>query len=111
MARTKLSSVVLAAVALAFAGGLLAAQTAQPGLTYPLWEYRTEIVRGPGSSDPRTDTGRGAGRAEMSDSALNSLGREGWEVATATRREVRVGDQMQTETMYVFKRSRRDAPR
>ena len=78
--------------------GLLRAQVNQPGPTYPLWEYRTETTRGQGPQD-------------VSGSMLNGLGREGWELTTLTRREVRVQDLMQTETVYVFKRSRADARR
>ena len=78
--------------------GLLRAQVSLPGPTYPLWEYRTE-------------TTRGTGPQEISESMLNGLGREGWELTTLTRREVRVQDLMQTETIYVFKRSRADARR
>jgi hypothetical protein len=51
------------------------------------------------------------GPQEVSESMLNGLGREGWELTTLTRREVRVQDLMQTETTYVFKRSRADARR
>ncbi len=77
---------------------LVRAQVSQPGPTYPLWEYRTE-------------TSRGIGTQELSESVLNGLGREGWELTALTRREIRVQDTMQTETVYVFKRSRADARR
>lgn len=87
------------AVVLVVAGAvLIRAQVIAPGPTYPLWEYRTE-------------TTRGIGPQEVSESMLNGLGREGWELTTLTRREVRVQDVMQTETIYVFRRSRADARR
>jgi hypothetical protein len=87
------------AVALVVAGAvLIRAQVITPGPTYPLWEYRTETTRGPGQQD-------------VSASMLDGFGRDGWELTTLTRREVRVQDVMQTETIYVFKRSRADARR
>lgn len=93
--------VVIVGLASAFAliaAGFLGAQVSQPGPTYPLWEYRTE-------------TNRGTGNQELSQAALNALGREGWELTALTRREVRVQDLMQTEAVYVFKRSRGEARR
>ncbi|HEX6972949.1 MAG TPA: hypothetical protein VF147_01025 [Vicinamibacterales bacterium] len=74
------------------------AQVDRPGPTYPLWEYRTELLRGPGMQD-------------MSEATLNDMGRQGWELTALTRREIRVQDSMQTETVYVFKRSKMDARR
>lgn len=91
--------VLLIAIAGAMLGALLArAQVREPGPTYPLWEYRTEIHRA-------------LGERELGDGALNALGREGWELAGFTRREIRVQDTIQTETAYVFKRSRGEARR
>lgn len=89
---------VLAVVAVIAGAVAIRAQVDRPGPTYPLWEYHTE-------------TGRGIGNQEMSEAALNNLGRQGWELTALTRREIRVQDTMQTETVYVFKRSRNDAPR
>lgn len=89
---------VVAAAVLLGTLGVLRAQVSQPGPTYPLWEYRTEVSRGTGTQ-------------ELSEGALNALGRDGWELAALTRREIRVQDLMQTETIYVFKRSRGDARR
>jgi hypothetical protein len=87
------------AVALAVTGvTLVRAQVDRPGPTYPLWEYRVETTREPGTR-------------ELSDANLNSLGREGWELTGLTRREIRVQDMIQTETVYVFKRSRGEARR
>jgi len=42
---------------------------------------------------------------------LNSRGREGWELVAVTRREIRVDDTLQTETLYAFKRSTRSVNR
>ena len=89
---------VLAAAAMIAGAVLIRAQVSQPGPTYPLWEYRTE-------------TSRGTGTQELSEAVLNGLGREGWELTALTRREIRVQDLMQTETVYVFKRSRGEARR
>ena len=89
---------VLAAAAMIAGAVLIRAQVTQPGPTYPLWEYRTE-------------TSRGTGNQDLSEGALNAFGREGWELTALTRREVRVQDLMQTETIYVFKRSRGEARR
>jgi hypothetical protein len=91
--------VLLVAAVVVMAGFALArAQVREPGPTYPLWEYRTEIIRGPTNQ-------------ELSEGTLNSLGRDGWELAALTRREIRVQDLMQVETAYVFKRSRGEARR
>jgi hypothetical protein len=38
---------------------------------------------------------------------LNAWGGEGWELVAVTRREVRVDDTIQTETLYAFKRPTR----
>ncbi len=89
---------VLAFAAIVAGAVLVRAQVVQPGPTYPLWEYRTQ-------------TSRGVGTQEVSEAVLNGLGREGWELTALTRREIRVQDTMQTETVYVFKRSRADARR
>ncbi len=90
--------VLVLAAALIVGAVLTRAQISQPGPTYPLWEYRTETSRGPGNQ-------------ELSEGALNGLGREGWELTALTRREIRVQDSMQTEAVYVFKRSRGEARR
>lgn len=89
---------------------ILNAQAARPGETMQLWEYHTEIVRGPGpgTQDQRGESRRGGG---VSDSMLNSWGRDGWELVGFTRREIRVDDALQTETAYTFKRSTRSVNR
>ncbi len=89
-------------VAMILLGGVaMFAQATRPGDTMQLWEYRTEMTRergGPSES-------RGGGSA--ADAMLNARGGEGWELAAVTRREVRVDDTIQTETLYAFKRPTR----
>ncbi len=89
---------------------MLRAQVTRPGDTLQLWEYHTEIVRGPGPAtpDPRAESRRAP---VASDSLLNSWGRDGWELVGFTRREIRVDDGMQTETAYTFKRPTRSVNR
>jgi hypothetical protein len=89
---------------------MLRAQVTRPGDTLQLWEYHTEIVRGPGPAtlDPRTESRRAP---VASDSMLNSWGSDGWELVGFTRREIRVDDGMQTETAYTFKRPTRSINR
>jgi hypothetical protein len=91
-------------VGLFVAVGLVRAQAPRPGDTVQLWEYHTEVVRGPASpaADSRTETRRGP--AGAADSMLNTWGRTGWELVGVTRREVRVDDTLESETFYVFKR-------
>ena len=91
---------------------ILGAQATRPGETMQLWEYHTEIVRGPGpgTQDQRGESRRGGGGL-VSDSMLNSWGRDGWELVGFTRREIRVDDALQTETAYTFKRSTRSVNR
>ena len=98
-----LAVLVLAAVA------VLSAQATRPGDTMQLWEYHTEIVRGPGpgAQDQRGEPTRRA----PSDAMLNSWGTDGWELVGFTRREIRVDNAMQTETTYAFKRPTRSVSR
>ena len=71
-----------------------------------LWEYRTEVTRDRGvPPESRAETRRSAGSA--ADAMLNGWGDEGWELVGVTRREVRVDDTIQTETLYAFKRPTR----
>jgi hypothetical protein len=95
---------VVAAMAIVWLGvaGGLTAQATRPGDTLQLWEYRTEITRGPASSgEARRSTG------SVDASMLNSLGSDGWELVAVTRREIRVEDLLQTEASYTFKRPTR----
>ena len=96
--------VALAAVTL-LGGIAVAAQALRPGDTLQLWEYRTEITRERGTPP---ESRRGAGSA---DAMLNGLSREGWELVAVTRREVRVDDTTQTETLFALKRSTRSVNR
>jgi len=99
--------VLIALVTTVVLGGVgMIAQTRTPGETLQLWEYRTEITRDRGVlPEPR----RGGGSAL--DVTLNSLGNEGWELVGVTRREIRVDDTIQTETLYAFKRPTRSVNR
>jgi hypothetical protein len=93
-------------VAVTLLGGVaILAQATHPGDTMQLWEYRTEVTRDRGvTPESRIESRRGEGSA---DAMLNARGREGWELAAVTRREVRVDDTIQTETLYAFKRPTR----
>ena len=71
-------------------------QTQRPGDTLQLWEYRTEVSR----VETRLDT-------KSPDMMLNAHGREGWELVAMSRREIRLEDTLQTETIYTFKRPSR----
>ena len=95
--------VIVATVSLGAVGML--AQT-RPGNTLQLWEYRTEVSRERGTGDVRPE-----GRREGSEGMLNSRGNEGWELVAVTRREIRVDDMFQTETVYTFKRPTRSVNR
>jgi hypothetical protein len=99
--------VLIALVATVVVGGVgMIAQTRRPGDTLQLWEYRTEITRERAAlPEPR----RGGGSAL--DATLNSWGNEGRELVAVTRREVRVDDTIQTETLYAFKRPTRSVNR
>ena len=104
---------VLALAALAatilLTGVVVLAQATRPGDTMQLWEYRTEITRERGlPPESRSESRRGAGAA---DAMLNGLGREGWELVAVTRREVRVDDTIQTETLFALKRATRSVNR
>lgn len=109
MARRTLGLIAMVGVVLVGAAAFLAAQATRPGDTLQLWEYRTDIVRGPAGrgSERGGESRTGAG----SDAMLNAQGREGWELVAVTRREVRVDDTMETETLYAFKRPTRTVNR
>lgn len=107
-ART-LGLIAVVGVVLLGAAAFLTAQATRPGGTLQLWEYRTEIVGSPATSGP--DRGAESRAGSGSDSMLNSLGREGWELVAVTRREVRVDDVMRTETLYALKRPTRTVNR
>ena len=85
-------------VAIILLGGVARlAQPTRPGDTMQLWEFRTEVTR---------DRGVTAG-GPAADAMLKAKGGEGWELVAVTRREVRVDDTIQTETLYAFKRPTR----
>jgi hypothetical protein len=97
---TRALAIVFVAVTLLFSVVGIFAQSPRPGDTMQLWDYRTEVTR--------TETRREAGTA---DGMLNSMGQQGWELVAVTRREVRVDDTLQTETVFTFKRPGRTVNR
>jgi hypothetical protein len=104
-------ALVLIALAATFGLGGVAmlAQTTRPGETRQLWEYRTEVTRDRGvPAEARGDGRRGP---IVSDAVLNNWGAEGWELVAVTRRDVRIDDTIQTETLYAFKRPTRTVNR
>jgi hypothetical protein len=94
-------------VAIILLGGVaILAQATRPGDTMQLWEYRTEVTRDRGvPPESRGEPRRGGGPA--ADAMLNGWGGQGWELVAVTRREVRVDETIQTETLYAFKRPTR----
>ena len=107
--RKTLSLSATLAILILGAMAILSAQVTRPGETMQLWEYHTEIVRGPGPGEERLRLR--AAEEGWSDSMLNSWGRDGWELVGFTRREIRVDDALQTETAYTFKRPTRSVSR
>jgi len=106
---TRALALVVVFAALLLGAVAITAQTSRPGETMQLWEYRTEITRERGvPAEPRADSRR---EGSPPDSMLNSRGREGWELVAVTRREIRVDDTLQTETLYAFKRLSRTVNR
>lgn len=100
---TRLPGSAVLLVILVFGGAALLAQATRPGETMQLWEYHTHLTRERGvAAESRTDARRGA--TSTADAVLNSWGQEGWELVGVTRREVRVDDTIQAETLYAFKR-------
>ena len=106
---TRVLAVAVVSTALLLGVVAITAQTSRPGETIQLWEYRTEITRERGVPVATRADSRREGSA--ADSMLNSRGREGWELVAVTRREIRVEDTIQTETLYTFKRSTRSVNR
>ena len=92
----------LAGVIVCGAAALVRAQVTRPGDTIQLWEYHTEIVRS--AASPASDARNENRRPGSPDAMLNSYGRNAWELVGVTRREIRVDDTLETETLYVFKR-------
>jgi hypothetical protein len=97
---TRALAVIAVVATLGLGGAGIFAQAVRPGDTQQLWEYRTEVMR--------VETRREAGTP---DQMLNSLGHQGWELVAMTRREVRIEDTLQTETVYTFKRMNRAVSR
>jgi hypothetical protein len=111
MMSTRALAVVVVFTALLLGAVAITAQTLRPGETMQLWEYRTEITRERGVGVPAETRGDSRREGGPTDSMLNSRGREGWELVAVTRREIRVDDTLQTETLYTFKRSTRSVNR
>jgi hypothetical protein len=106
MMSTRFLALMSFAAMILLGGVAIFAQARHPGDTMQLWEYRTEVTRDRGvPPESRGETRRSAGSA--ADAMLNKWGDEGWELVGVTRREVRVDDTIQTETLYAFKRPTR----
>jgi hypothetical protein len=106
MMSTRALALMSFAAMILLGGVAIFAQARRPGDTMQLWEYRTEVTRDRGvPPESRGETHRSAGSA--ADATLNRWGDEGWELVGVTRREVRVDDTIQTETLYAFKRPTR----
>ena len=104
---SKRALALMSVVAVILLGGVaIFAQATRPGDTMQLWEYRTEVTRDRGVTPESRGEARRAG-VPAADAMLNAWGGEGWELVAVTRREVRVDDTMQTETLYAFKRPTR----
>ena len=111
--RARIVRVVLAAGIGLGAGAFVRALVVRRGETRQLWEYHTVVVRSAAGPATAADT-RGEARrlpSGIADTLLNSLGRNGWELVGVTRREVRVEDTLETESLYVFKRPTRTVNR
>ena len=103
---TRALALMSCAVLILLGGVAMLAQATRPGDTRQLWEYRTEVTRDRGvPPESRGEPRRGGGPAV--DAMLNGWGGQGWELVAVTRREVRVDDMIQTETLYAFKRPTR----
>jgi hypothetical protein len=105
-------ALVLVALVTAFGlGGVaMVAQTTRPGETLQLWEYGTEVTRDRTvPAEARGEARRGG--ATATDAMLNKWGVEGWELVAVTRRDIRIDDTIQTETLYAFKRPSRTVNR
>jgi hypothetical protein len=102
MMSTRVFALLAFVTTLALGGGAMLAQTVRPGATLQLWEYHTEVVRERGVPPELRGDPRGRGTAY--DAILTAWGQEGWDLVAVTRREVRVEDTMQTETLYAFRR-------
>ena len=110
MMSTRVLVLVAVVGTLGLSGVAMVAQTTRPGDTLQLWEYRTEITRDRGvPPEARGDARRGV--ATATDAMLNSWGGEGWELVAVTRRDVRIDDTIQTETLFAFKRPTRSVNR
>ena len=110
MMSTRVLLLLALVAALGLGGVAIVAQTTRPGDTLQLWEYRTEVTRDRGvPADARGDARRDV--ATVADARLNAWGSEGWELVAVTRRDVRIDDTIQTETLYAFKRPTRTVNR
>jgi hypothetical protein len=104
MMSTRVLALIAIAAMVVLGGVAMLAQTRTPGDTLQLWEYRTEVTRERAvAADSR--------REPAVDGMLNTRGSEGWELVGVTRREVRIDDTIQTETLYAFKRPTRSVNR
>jgi hypothetical protein len=110
MMNTRLFVLLSLTAAVVLGGVGMLAQTTRPGDTLQLWDYHTEVTRDRAvPAESRGEPGRRG--ASTADAMLNAWGQQGWELVAVTRREVRVEDTMQTETLYAFKRLSRTVNR
>ncbi len=99
---TRALALMSCAVLILLGGVAMLAQATRPGDTRQLWEYRTEVARDRGvPPESRREAHRGG--VPAAGAMLNAWRGEGWELVAVTRREVRVDDTIQTETLYAFK--------
>jgi hypothetical protein len=104
MMSTRVLALISVAAMVVLGGVAMLAQARIPGDTLQLWEYRTEVTRERAvAADSR--------RESAVDGMLNTRGREGWELVGVTRREVRIDDTIQAETLYAFPRPMRSVNR
>lgn len=90
----KVVQLLLALTAFVGTVAFVTAKQDRPGPTIARWEYR--VVR---LADPVTQDA-----TPMQAGGLNPLGRDGWELVGVTRRQIQVQSELQTETIFYFKK-------
>jgi hypothetical protein len=90
----KIVQLLLTVAAFVGTAAFVTARQDRPGATIARWEYR--VVR---MADPVT-----MDATPMQAGGLNPIGREGWELVGVTRRQIQVHAELQTETIFYFKK-------